>query len=70
MSCNNKLNYVQKVNFFTEQMELVSDEIDKINKLIRELKGNNYIPTTTNKMVIDVFLNLEDNVKEQLYACH
>lgn len=66
MSCNNKLNYVQKMNFFTEQMELVSEETDKINKLVRDIKSNNYILTTTNKMVIDVFLSLENNIKEQL----
>lgn len=57
---------VERLNFFTDKMQIISDETDKMNAMLKQIKKGEYSRLVTNQMVIDVFNDLDEGIKQQL----
>lgn len=57
---------VERLNFFTEKMQIILDETNKMNVMLNQIKKGEYSGLVTNQMVIDVFNDLEEDIKQQL----
>ncbi len=57
---------VERLNFFTEKMQIILDETNKMNIMLNQIKKGEYSGLVTNQMVIDVFNDLEEDIKQQL----
>lgn len=57
---------VERLNFFTEKMQIILDETNKMNVILNQIKKGEYSGLVTNQMVIDVFNDLEEDIKQQL----
>lgn len=59
-------NCFERLEFFTSNMELISEETDKMNEMLKSVKDGKYVKLVTNQMVIDFFNELDDNLKKQI----
>lgn len=57
---------VERLNFFTEKMQIILDETNKMNVILNQIKKGEYSGLVTNQKVIDVFNDLEEDIKQQL----
>lgn len=57
---------VERLNLFTDKMQIISDETDKMNAMLKQIKKGEYSRLVTNQMVIDVFNDLDEGIKQQL----
>lgn len=57
---------VERLNFFTEKMQIILDETNRMNVILNQIKKGEYSGLVTNQMVIDVFNDLEEDIKQQL----